>query len=202
MQPCLLCCSINLLFKTPNLSACACWQHPSQQFLRSRKVMGATPIHRNSDDFFGSNGCIWNEQSKWHSTCVHSLELCYPFGFEFRRNLTTWKFWSFVLDDSSRHKFGSVWGACRLLENWVNLRLWSFLSFFRALKLTPGVSMALLRKMWVRSKRMVGSSMWRQLSSTSSDGIIQVKKYTKPDNLNLHRDGRHTLVKGKSLHFF
>ena len=96
----------------------------------------------------------------------------------------------------------------------MNLRLWSFLSFFGALKLTPGVSMAFLRHMWVRSKRMVGSSMWRQLrspswqsvgfrlSSTSSDGIIQVKKYTKPDNLNMHRDGRRTLVKGKSVHFF
>lgn len=118
------------------------------------------------------------------------------------------------MDDSSRDKFGSVWGTCRLLENWVNLRLWSFLSFFGALKLTPGVSMAFLRHMWVRSKRMVGSSMWRQLrspswqsvgfrlSSTSSDGIIQVKKYTKPDNLNMHRDGRRTLVKGKSVHFF
>ena len=101
--------------------------------------------------------------------------------------------------DISLELFG---GACRLLENWVDLRLWSLLSFFEAFKLTPGVSMAFLRHMWVRSKRMVGSSMWRQISSTSSDGIIQVKKYTKPNNLKLHRDGRRTLVKGKPLHFF
>lgn len=102
--------------------------------------------------------------------------------------------------DISLELFG---GACRLLENWVDLRLWSLLSFFEAFKLTPGVSMAFLRHMWVRSKRMVGSSMWRQISSTSSDGIIQVNNlYTKPNNLNLHRDGRRTLVKGKPLHFF
>lgn len=96
----------------------------------------------------------------------------------------------------------------------MSLRLWIFLSFFGAVKLIPVVSMAFLQHMWVRSKRMVGSSMWRQLrlpssqfvgfrlSSTSSDGIIQVNKHTKPDNLNLHRDDRRALVKGKSMYFF
>lgn len=49
-----------------------------------------------------------------------SSRLVLPFWFRVSQKLNHLKvFGVFVLDDSSRPKFGTVWGACRLLENWV-----------------------------------------------------------------------------------